>query len=306
MSDGPLPGQETQYNIVMNYRVQLLEEERQWTAAAKLQGLAVDYNRQQAAPLLALPPKQLDARQRNSLRSLAVTVEQLGHLQREAGAAACVGSYQESYDLSLRIGNHAGAAVIAFNLGHAYMQIPVLRDLAQAEGWYRRALELYAENDRLYRGGALGQLGLVAYERFNEARQAGEPAAVLVEHLNNALRAYQEALGMLPPDEVQTRAIIHNQLGNIYDDAGQTEQAVAHYRDSIRYEEQAGNLYGAAETRENVAIAYMQAGRLADALLFAQAAFRNFVQFGPAAAQAVAKVQRLIAEIEGAMGKGGG
>ena len=46
----------------------------------------------------------------------------------------------------------------------------------------------------------LGQLGSVAYERFNEARQAGEPKAVLVEHLNGARQFYQQQLDLTPPD----------------------------------------------------------------------------------------------------------
>ena len=306
-SDGPLPAREAQWAMVTEYRVHLLQEERQWAVAAKLQGLRVDYARQQAALLLALPPEQLDARQRNTLRSLAAALHQLGEIQREEGVAACVGSYQEGYDLALRIGDHAVAASCAFNLGRVYTEVPALRDLAQAEQWYRHSLELMPESDRLGMGKALAQLGYVAWERFKEAQQAKQPEALLLEHLDSALRAYQEALGMLPPDEVQTRASIHNMLGLIYMNymnAGQTEQAVAHYRESIRYEEQQGNLYGAANTRYNVAIAYMQAGRLADALLFAQAALRNFVQFGPAAAADVADAQGLIARIEGMMRKG--
>jgi len=178
--------------------------------------------------------------------------------------------------------------------------------LAQAETWYRRSLELTSERDRLSRGKTLGQLGHVAYERFKEARQAGEPEAVLVEHLNNARQFYQQQLDLTPPDAIDSLAVAHNQLGIIYTNAGQIEQAVAHYREAIRYNEQAGDLYGAAQTRENVAIAYANAGRLADALLFAQAALRNFVQFGPAAAQAAAKVQGLIARIEGMIRKGNG
>ena len=305
-SDGPLPGREAQWHFVMQYRARLLRENREWAEATRVFSIVVTHFRQQAAPLLALPPEQLEAGQRNSLRSLAVSVEQLGHLQREAGAAACVGSYQEGYDLALRIGDHAVVAVCAFNLGRVYTEVPALRDLAQAETWYRRSLELTPESDRLQRGKTLGQLGLVARERFKEARQAGEPKAVLVEHLNNARQFYQDALKLTPPDALDSLAVKHNQLGNIYKDAGQTEQAVAHYRDSIRYEEQQGNLYGAATTRYNVALAYKDAGRLADALLFAQAALRNYVQFGPAAAAEVARAQGLIEEIEGLMRKGGG
>ena len=302
-SNGPLPGREPSYDIVMSYRVRLLMEERKWVVAAKLQGLHVDYQRQHAAPLLALPPEQLDVRQRNTLRSLGMALHELGEIQREEGAVACVGSSKESYELVLRIGDHAGAASCAFNLGNTYLTLPVLRDLAQAEGWCRRGLELIPDGDGLTRGKGLGQLGLVAYERFKEAWQAREPEVVLVKHLNAALRAYQEALHMFPPDAVNELGTTHNQLGIIYKNAGQIEQAVAHYREAIRYDEQAGNLYGAAQTRYNVATAYMEAGRFADALLFAQAAHRNFVQFGPAAANEAARAQELIAWIEEAMRK---
>jgi len=263
--------------------------------------LKVAYARKQAAPLLAVLPEQLDTDQRNILRTLAASLHELGQIQREQGAAACVASYQESYDLSLRIGERAGAASAAFNLGHAYMgdEVPALRDLAQAEQCYRRALELTLESDRLGRGKMLGQLGYVVWERFKEARQAGQPKVVLLEHLNAALQAYEKTLQMFPTDAVDDLAITHNQLGLIYNDAGQTDQAVAHYREAIRYDEQAGNLYGAALTRKNIAIAYAKAGRLDDALLFARAALRNFEQFGSAAAAEAERARQTMAWIEG-------
>jgi hypothetical protein len=49
-------------------------------------------------------------------------------------------------------------------------------------------------------------------------------------------------------------------------------------------------------------------GRFEDALLFARAALRGFEQFGPAAVDKVAKVQRTIATIEqmAARAKAGG
>jgi tetratricopeptide (TPR) repeat protein len=145
----------------------------------------------------------------------------------------------------------------------------------------------------------------VACERFKDAQQAGQSDEVLLEYLNTALQAYQEALRMFPADAVNELATCHNQLGNIYDDVSSTEQAVAHYREALRFFEAAGDLYGAAITRENVAIAYAQAGHFDDALLFAQAALHNYEQFGPAAAQAAAQAQQLIAAIEQAA-RGGG
>jgi tetratricopeptide (TPR) repeat protein len=218
-----------------------------------------------------------------------------------------VDSYQEALGVFERIGAQTEAAVIAFNLGHAYMgdEVPALRDLAQAEQWYRRSLELTPESDQLGRGKTQGSLGYVAYERFTEARQAGEPESVLLEHLNAALQAYQQALDMMPPDAVNERATIHNALGVIYNHAGQTEQAVAHYREAIRYHEAAHNLYSAAQTRSNVARAYAQAGRFEDALLFARAALVNFEQFGPAAAAEAEQMRGLVAEIE-RLARGGG
>ena len=304
-TDGPLSGREEQYDFVMRYQVLLLHEQRRWADAARLQDLRVDYNRRQSAPLLAVPPEQLDDDQRNTLRSLAASLHQLGQIQREQGAAACVASYQESYDLALRIGEHAVAAACSFTLGNAYKDISALRDLAQAEQWYRRALELHAKHDNLGRGKTLGQLGLVARERFKEAQQAGQPGEVLLEHRNAALQFYQQKQALDPPDAIDERAITHHWLGLIYDDAGQTDQAIAHYRESIRYHEQAGNLYGAAQTRENVALAYAHAGQLDDALLFARAALRNYEQFGPAAATEAEQARQRVARYEQAL-RGGG
>lgn len=299
-TDGPLPGREEEWALMTGYRVQLLREERQWAEAARLQDLVVDYSRRQSAPLLALPPEQLDSTQRNTLHSLAASLHELGVIQREQGAAACVDSYQESYDLSLRIGAHAGAASCAFGLGNAYVVVPVLRDLVQAEGWYRRDLELTPESDRVGKGKALGELGRVAYERFLEAQQARQPRTVLEEYLNIALHRYQEALQMFPPDAVNALATTQHQLGLIYSAVvpAYLEQAVAHYREAIRFFEVAGDFCNAAQTRQNVAIAYARAGRFDDALLFARAALRSYDQLGPAAAAEAAEAQQLITAIE--------
>jgi len=147
---------------------------RQWAEAERLQRVRVEWNRQRAASALAAPPNALDDAQRHVIRTLAVSVEQLGHIQREQGKRECVTAYEEAANLLQRIGNKP-EAIVAFNLGCAYMDIPALRDLAQAERWYRRALELFDERDHNGRARALGQLGLVACERFQEAHAANKP-----------------------------------------------------------------------------------------------------------------------------------
>jgi tetratricopeptide (TPR) repeat protein len=297
-TDGPLPGGEEQWGLVTGYRVRLVIQARQWAEAERLQRVCVNWDRQRAAPALAMPPGELGGLQRNRVRTLAVSVSELANILREQGKAECIAAYEEDYDLSLRIEDGPGAAVTAFNIGHAYLQIPSLRDLAQAEHWYRRSLELRDERDRQGQAKCLSQLGHVAYERFKEARAANQPEAELLHQLNAALQFYGRALDFDPPDALNDLATDHNQLGNIYFDAGDLDRALSRWRDSIRYEEMQGNLYGAAQTRYNVAIALARARRLADAGEYAFAALRNYETFGDRAAAEIQTTQELIAEIE--------
>jgi tetratricopeptide (TPR) repeat protein len=263
-----------------------------------LQRVCVDWDRQRAAPALARPPEALDGAQRNDIRTLAVSLEQLGQIQRELGQAECVKAYEEAIPLYQRIGDQAAEAVAAFNLGHAYKDLPAIRDLDQAERWYRRSLELFDERDRLGRGKGHYTLGHIARERFEEAREADAPQEELLRHLNAAAQFYHQALALLPPDAVDDLAVAHNQLGIIYAEAGDFDRALPHWREAIRSHEGAGNLYAAAQTRGNVALALAQAGRLPEARAYAQAALRNFATYGPGAAAEVQETRGLIAEIE--------
>jgi hypothetical protein len=304
-NDGPLPGREGQWSLVTQYRVRLAMEARRWEQAERLQRVCVEWDRQNAAAALARPAGALSAAERNAIRWLAASLHELGEIQREQGKAECANSYQEAIPFLQRIGDRAAEAVAAFNLGRAYTELPDLRDLGAAEGWYRRSLALRDEGDRLGRGRCYNQLGYVAWERFQDAREAGAPEAELLEHLNAALGFYHQALALLPPDAVDSLAVTHHQLGSIYGDAGDLERALYHYNQSIHYKEMAGNIYGAGQTRFNIALALARAGRFDDALLYARAARRNFEPYGQGAAEMMQRTEGLIAWIEQAM-RGGG
>lgn len=299
-SDGPLPGREEGWSLVTDYRVRLALEERQWAEAERLQTVLVDWNRRRATPTLARPAGELEGEERHAVRSLAASLHQLGQIRRELGRAECVPDYEEALELSERIGDRAGAATCAFNLGHAYEELPALHDLDRVESWYRRSLELFEERDRVGRGRCVGQLGFVAYARFFDARTAERPAEELLRHLNEAVSRYQETLDLLPADAVNDLAVTHNQLGGIYQEAGDLDRAVRHYRESIQLKERARNLYGAALTRFNVARALFIAGRRADALEYAEAAVRGFEPYGSGAVEEIEKTRRLITAIRGA------
>ncbi|MCH8046370.1 MAG: CHAT domain-containing protein [Planctomycetes bacterium] len=301
-TDGPFPGREKHWSLVNEYRVGLAREARQWTEAERLQRILVDWNRQQAAPLLLKrKPKELDDAERFTIRSLATALHLLAEVRRELGQPECVTVFEEALALAEGIGNRSLAAICAFNLGRAYEDIGDIRDLEQAEKWYRQSLERYDERDQLGRACSLGQLGSVAYERFKEAREGGASESELLCHINQALKYYREDLEMLPENAVNNLAVVHEQLGSIYGDVGDIDRAMTHYRDAIRLEEAAGNVYAAAETRLNVAIDLANAARLADARDYARAALENYRTFGDGAADMIQKTEKLLAEIEAAL-----
>jgi tetratricopeptide (TPR) repeat protein len=298
---GPALGREEQWSLVTNYRVVLAIQARQWEEAERLQRADLEWNRARATPLLVLPPEELDHVQRNTIRSLAVSVEQLGHILLEQGKAECVQAYEDSMSLYQRIDDKPAAAILAFNLGHAFKDVRTVRKLDQAEHWYNRSLELRDERDSLGRSKCYDQLGVVAYERFLEARDAKQSDEELLRQLNAALRYYMQGLALVPADAVHDLAVTHNHFGTIYNVAGSDEyfgRALHHWEESIRYWEVQGDLYGAAQVKYNVALALAQRGRFEEALLYAGAALRNYTEFGPGAAAEVQETQELIAAIE--------
>lgn len=195
-----------------------------------------------------------------------------------------------------------GESMLATSLGNAYLSVPGLRDLGQAQRWHQHSLDLKPEHNRVGRAASLAQLAGVAFQRFVEARAAGDPETVLLGHLNAALRGYQKALGLFPADDVEDLAVIHHQMGLIYRQAGDTRQALHHYQQSIRYDEARGDTYGAGQTRHNIALLLGADGRPGDALHYARAALQDFERTGPGAARDAISTRELITQLEQASG----
>jgi tetratricopeptide (TPR) repeat protein len=301
-TDGPLPGREEQWSLVTDYRVRLARQARQWPEAERLQRITVEWNRRRASPATGLSPDRVDPAQRHEIHSLAASLHALGEIQRELGQPECVQSYDESYELALGINDRPAAA--AFNLGTAYRDLPAIRNLEEAERWYRRSLELHAREDSLHRARCLVQLGTVSHERFREAQETDEPQQELLKHLNAARDLYLQALELIPQDAIADSAAIHGQLGNIYCDAGDVDRALAHYRECIGYMEHGGDVYGAAQARSNLALTLRRAGRFPDAREYALAALRGYQTFGDRAKDEVTRTLKMIAQIEQAQKSG--
>jgi tetratricopeptide (TPR) repeat protein len=297
-TQGPLPGREDQWSIITTYRMRLAREARDWPTAASLQNAVIAWDRDLAAAALDVPAASITPGQRTQIRNLSVALNGLGSILHAQGDPGCLPYFQEALTLAQRIGDRAAEAQVAGNLGDAYMMVPGLRSLGQAEHWFQYSLSLRPDRDRHGRAANLISLGAVARERFDDVRKAGEAKQVLLEHLNAALRSYQQALDLLPADDHQLRGVIEQQLGAIYRRAGDTRQALRHFQQSIQYYEARGNIYGAGQSRGHIAALLAASGRISDALHYARAALRNFQQAGPGAADNADIARRLIAEIE--------
>lgn len=314
--DEPIPGREDEYSLVMEYRVYVAHDYQHDIAqAATLQKKVIELNRQQAAAALALPEgAPLDDAQRNSIRTLGVSLFTLGQILKEQGSATCVEAFEESLSVTRRIGDTAAEAITHYNLGHAYLELPGIRDLAAAETAYKRSLALRDPNDALGLARCIHAIGMVHYSRLKEAREQEEPAEALLRHAQAAEKRLREALDLFPASAVTHLGPVHNSLGNLYSTVGQTERAREHYERAVQIFGQIGDHYHAGCTRHNIAVMYMtvadrtetptrQREILLRAQAYAEAALRDYQSFEGRVAADEADTQKLLDAIEQALAK---
>ena len=200
--------------------------------------------------------------------------------------------------LAQRISDRREEAQAAGNLGNAYLTAPSLRDLDQAEHWLQRSLSLRPDNDRVGRGVCRGQLGTVALQRFDDAIAAAKTEPVLLlQHLNTAIRCYQQALALFAADDHEHRGAVEHQLGAVFAKSD-TSQALRHFQQAIQHHEARRDIFRAGQARYGIAILLAYEGRTSDALRFARAALLNYQQAGPGAAAPAAEARQLIARLE--------
>jgi len=297
-TDGPLTGMDEYWEQVTYYRGLIAEEARQLDKSEHLQQLRVERANEVCIPFLATPFEKLDDVKRQKISNLASSLHSLAEIQRKLGKQECVASYEESLILSEQIRERAGASACLLNLGNAYKNIPIIRDLAKSESCYMRSLDLTDESDSFGIGHCLTQLGVLALERSKEAHEAKKPIKEQRNYLYSALDFCNQALENVPSCAFDSLAIIHNLLGAIYRAAGDLQNTLKNYRESIQYSEMQGNLFMAASIRKNIAVALSEAGQSDDALDYAHAALRNFGTYGDLAMKEIQQTRELIAEIE--------
>ena len=312
----PVPGREEHYSLVMSYRVGLAQiHERDLAKAIALQEVAVEWNRKRAADALALPADtRLDMEQHHRLRTLAMSVGTLGQILQEQGNAQCVKFVQEVISILRRIGAKALESIAEFNLGHAYKDLEAIRDLDAAEAAYQRSLDLKVVSDTLGRSKCIKQIGMVHHERFRDALKGKGSEETLRRHISATEQHYLQALEVCPEDALTDVAPIHNQLGNLYAEVRQLENARKHFEQAAKLKERIGNHLSAGLTRFNIALMYLQRAHDEDQLsqqrasllraqAYAEAALRDYQHYQGRAADKEELTQGLLDQINQALVK---
>jgi hypothetical protein len=228
---GPAPDLEEEWSLLVGYRVYLAKEALQLAEAERLQRQVVAIAREHVK---TLPNNE----NKWAVQRLAQATGILANILREQRKSECILAYKEDFGLSMSIGDHAGAADTALDMGTAYKDLSQIRDLEKSEEWYRHSAQLYEQNDPLGRARALHQQGLVAYERFKEAVAGGREPAEVTSYLTAALNLMKKSLEIAPPDEVSERSVGFNNLAEVYRRMGHLDRAIENYERAIQYAQQ--------------------------------------------------------------------
>lgn len=294
-TDGPIQGREENWNIVINYRVKLAIQARQWDEALKLQEKHVEWEREKAKLALGVDPREIDEETRILVRNYIVSMGDLAEIQMGKGDEGCIQSYKAAIEICEKYGFMSIASAYSMNLGNAYIDIDKIYDLDEAERWFMRGLDLTPEQDGLERGRCLGSLGSTTLRRFEDTRKDGKPD---LKYLEAAQEFYQKALKAFPQNAINELSTTYNWLGNVYRYAGMTDEAMKHYQEAIYLGDSLSDIYWAAQYRLNAAYTLMDADRLSDALEYARSAQERFEACGAAGVNKVKETRDLISRIE--------
>lgn len=280
-TDEPRSGKESWWAYITQQRAGYARASGDLKLAERLLHRLLSKARERATTAIEKAAENWDESDKHAANDLASALHSFGIMQWSAGRPECIQLFEESLKLYEQLEQPANVAVSAFHLGHAYMDLPAIRDLDKAEYWYTRRLEIEQQRgDPLGIGMALHELGQTAYVRFQHARQQNQDVDNLRQHIEKAINYANQALDAMPEDAMGRANQIHHLLGNIYDDIQRFDLALPHYQRAIEYSQRKGDTLYAATARRETARGYLKCGRLPEALDYALAALRDVESFG--------------------------
>jgi tetratricopeptide (TPR) repeat protein len=296
----PLIGRETQWMEVAVYRAALARESRQWEEVTRLIDIWEPMARRLSATALLKQATELTEEDKHRLKSLSVMFHEIAGLRMAMDDPRCANAFAEDFELSIKIHDHTGAAITAYNAGQAHLAVQSIHNVSEAERWCHLSLNLRDPRDVVGRARCHLLLARIACARADEASNPNGPE--LKGHIMAAIDWCNNALNALPLDAFAELSVAHNMAGTILSNIGRNVDAIRHYRACLTYEEQLGDVFGAGESRENIATVLLDMGRLDQAQTYALRALQDFEQIGGPAARQTHRVQELLDRIRSQMG----
>ena len=290
-------GRDLLWRALAEQRVRLAAARGVTVWAIEMQRLAVEWDRSNCAEALKRDIREIDDRERQALLELARSLNRLGVISR-ADAQPNDDAECEAFELCEALGQWDRAAEWAFDLGAAYSGDRSIQDLAKAEQWLRRGLDLL-EDDKDGASRFLAALGQTSWERFRGARNRDRPEAELIRHLTDSRQYFERAIENAPAYDHESLAQYNLLYGHVSYSLGDIDRALPHYREAIRHDQLLGDTLGVAKTRFNLAIALRDLGRLGEARKYATAAFDDIKSVeDPMSDHLLDRARRLVDNIE--------
>jgi tetratricopeptide (TPR) repeat protein len=299
----PVPNRGTNYGLFIEYKAQLARQQRDFQKAEELQKKCIELDRSIAAPSLKLPPEKMDLKNRLKIYDLSCVIHELGQIQSEQQKSECLKNFQEAFDLGTFISDDPIKAVVAFNIGQAYQNIPDIKNFAKAEDWYRKSLALRNVTDFVGQSKCYIQLGFLTFFHFKAIQGSSSKSVNPDTYLDLSWSYAQKALEILPEEDEDDFSAVYNLLGNICANKGDFQQSIKFFEKILWHDEKIGDFYKMAETQLNICLIFWTSHQYEEAIMYANASLKNFTLEGVAARKDQQQVLEMIEEIKKDMKK---
>jgi hypothetical protein len=224
--------------------------------------------------------------------SIAVALVNLAMVEVELNDPACIDHLIEAGRLADDAEDHNQLlAAVHYHLGLAYQNVTAVRDLNRAYDQYGQSDELQHPQDLTNRAKCISQRAEILLQT-----RPDDPN-LAAAHLTEAMRQSVAALQLFPAEDVADQAVVHERIGRIYRMTGRWADALAHDTAARTLHEAAGNTFGQARSRLNVALDLQGMGRFDDGRVYAAAAAQVFTALGDGGRAGAERAQRLLTEL---------
>ena len=225
--------------------------------------------------------------------AIAVALVTLATVEIKLNDPACVGHLTEAGRLMNGV-EHPDQLLAAmhYHLGMAYQDVDAIHDLNRAYAEYGKSEELQHPNNRTNQAKCVSQRAQILVEA---GRDDPEHAAA---YLAEAMRDTVTALQLFAPDDAANQAIVHARIGQIYRISGRWSDALGYDTAARALSEAAGDVFGQATGRLNVALDLHGLGRPDDGRVYAAAAAQAFAALGERGRAGADLARQLLAELD--------